>query len=92
VSAQVKAHAEYNEGKRARLIQENVEGLLQEQEMEILMKLKHLFGSGDTDAVKYISAAAQLCGIDDLRAKLSAKINRGNKAAKEIVGGPANER
>lgn len=76
---------DWNRGKMSRVILENFDPILKAQELQILSKIKHFYRNGEVEGLKYIAAAAELCAIEDLRASLTGKITKGNKAAKEIL-------
>lgn len=82
-----KKQSDWNDGKRSTLALDILSPVLKEQADQIINNLKNLYASGDTDAVKYIAAVAQLKAMDDLKANLQGKVSRGNRAAKELIGG-----
>ena len=76
---------DWNRGKLSKIVLDNLDPILRDQESQILAKLKHYYRKEQTDGLKYIAAAAELCAIEDLRASLIGKVTKGNKAAKEIL-------
>lgn len=54
-------------------------------EIEALSQIKLQFRQGDFDQVKMLVKIAQLCNLEDIKAKLLAEINRGETAGKELT-------
>jgi hypothetical protein len=71
------------QGKSAEFTLGLVKPFIDEQRAEVIQRMKTLYAARDTDGIKYIAAAAELCTLDALENKFVQKIKTANRLSEE---------
>lgn len=74
-------------GKMAKVLLDNIQPYLQEQEAQIIQAMKSHFRLGTADHVTLISHVGKLVALEDLQSTMGTKARMGEKIHKEIENG-----
>ncbi len=75
-----------NLGRRATYAMDFIEGILSQQEVVHVTRIKQLFRDGDYSQQKLLACAASLCTLDDIRAKLIRLSKDGERVSGDLNG------
>lgn len=71
-------------GKKASMVINYLDPLVEEQKDSIVTQMKHMYREGNYTESTLASATAQLCALDDLKNRIISKIKKADKLSRRI--------